>query len=223
MATDSSARPEFVAAHVRRLEAMRRAGHVERRHDGGWTIPSDYLAQAGEYERVSALSRSVGISLHSSLPLKQMETAIGATWLDKSLVSDDGDHSARGFGGEVERAKALRRTFLFKSGVLKTRDGQLTKAHLDELECRDLANAGQDLARELGKPYAETSTRGQLNGIYARSVDRPSGKYAVIERAKDFTLVPWRDVLERQRGKSVSGLLRGKTVSWSFGKGRGVV
>jgi len=222
MKADGSARPEFIAAHVRRLEALRRAGHVTRHSDGSWTIPSDYLTKAGEYERASALSRPVGISSHSSLSLKQMETAIGATWLDRSLVDGEANLLARGFGGEVERAKARRRSFLFKSGILKTKSTQFTKAHLIELERKDLANAGQDLARELGKPYAASPASGQIKGIYAKAVDRPSGKYAVIERAKDFTLVPWREVLERQRGKSVSGLLRGKTISWSFGRGRGV-
>lgn len=222
MKADGSARPEFVAAHVRRLEALRRAGHVARHSDGSWTIPSDYLMQAGEYERASALSRPVGISSHSSLSLRQMETAIGATWLDRSLVDGEASPLARGFGSEVERAKALRRSFLFKSGILKNKSTQFTKAHLTELERRDLEYAGKDLARELGKPYAVSPASGQIKGFYAKAVDRPSGKYAVIERAKDFTLVPWREALERQRGKSVSGLLRGKTVSWRFGRGRGV-
>jgi hypothetical protein len=151
-----------------------------------------------------------------------METAIGATWLDRSLVSGDGDHSARGFGSDVERAKTMRRAFLFKSGILKSTTAQLTAAHLTELERRDLAGAGKALSQELGKPFAASPDSGRVKGIYAQSVDRPSGKYAVIERAKDFTLLPWRDVLERQRGKSVSGLMRGKAISWSFGRGRGV-
>jgi type IV secretory pathway VirD2 relaxase len=222
METDTTARPEFVAAHVRRLEAMRRAGCVERRPDGSWTIPPDYLTQAGEHERASALSRPVSVSTNSSLSLKQMKTAIGATWLDKSMVEGEANPFTRGFGGEVERAKAVRRTFLFESGVLKNKNVQLTGTHLAELERRDLANAGQRLVSEMGKPYSASPASGHIKGIYAKAIDRPSGKYAVIERAKDFTLVPWREVLERQRGKSVSGLLRGKTISWSFGRGRGV-
>lgn len=222
MEADSNARPEFVAAHVRRLEAMRRAGCVERRPDGSWAVPNDYLSQAGHYERASALSRQVEITARSALSLKQMETAMGATWLDQSLISDDGEHSARGFGNEVERAKVMRRAFLFKSGILQSKNVQLTGTHLAELERRDLANAGQGLASEMGKPYSASPASGHIKGIYAKAIDRPSGKYAVIERAKDFTLVPWREVLERQRGKSVSGLLRGKTISWSFGRGRGV-
>jgi len=222
MDSDRFARPEFVAAHVRRLEALRRAGHVTRHSDGSWSIPADYLNRAGEFERVSALSRPVAISSMSSLSLKQMETVMGATWLDQSMIGGDNDGTPRGFGADVEQAKAIRRNFLFKSGILKVRSEPLSKTHLDQLERRDLANAGNDLTREFGKPYSAAPANGHVKGIYAKPIDRPSGKYAVIERAKDFTLVPWRDALERQRGKSVNGLIRGKTISWSFDRGRGL-
>ncbi len=222
MEADGSARPEFIAAHVRRLEALRRAGHVTRQSDGSWTIPSDYLTQAGDYERASALSRPVQITSQSSLTLKQMETAIGATWLDRSLVDGEPNFQGRGFGREVELAKAKRRHQLFKMGILKSRTEQITDRHLTELRRRDLVGAGKELSCEFGKPYEAAPDTGRVDGTYAKAIQRPSGKYAVIERAKDFTLVPWRDVLERQRGKSVSGLIRDKTVSWSFGRGRGV-
>ena len=223
MVADGSARPEFVAAHVRRLEALRRAGHVVRQPDGSWTIPSDFLTQAGDYELASALSRPVQITSLSSLTLKQMETAIGATWLDQSLAGGALNPKARGFGNEVELAKEKRRRQLFKLGILKSRTAQITDRHLTELQRRDLVGAGEELSREFGKPYAAAPDKGRIKGIYVRAIRRPSGKFAVVERAKDFSLVPWRDVLERHRGKAVSGLLRGKTVSWSFGKGRGVV
>lgn len=222
MQADSSARPEFVAAHIRRLEAMRRAGHVTRHADGSWSIPDDYLARASAFERSPALSRPVRISSYSTLSLKQMETAIGATWLDKALADGENNVQSRGFGGDVERAKVSRRAFLFKSGILKAETAPITETHLAELERRDLASAGKGLAAQMGKPYETAPTSGRVKGMYAKAIDRPSGKYAVIERAKDFTLVPWREALERQRGKSVSGLLRGKTISWTFGRSRGV-
>jgi len=151
-----------------------------------------------------------------------METAIGATWLDQSFADGEADSQPRGFGHDVEVAKAKRRDHLFKMGILKSRTAPLTDQHLTELQRRDLVGAGEELSREFGKPYSAAPDTGRVNGIYAKAIQRPSGKYAVIERAKDFTLVPWRDVLERQHGKSVSGLIRGKTISWSFGRGRGV-
>ena len=49
-----------------------------------------------------------------------------------------------------------------------------------------------------------------------------SGKYTVIKKSKKFTLIPWRPVLSRQRGKMVGGVIRGSFVSFDFGKKRGI-
>lgn len=48
-----------------------------------------------------------------------------------------------------------------------------------------------------------------------------SGRFALIENAREFTLVPWRPVLERELGREVTGVMRGRTVSWSLGRRRG--
>lgn len=56
--------------------------------------------------------------------------------------------------------------------------------------------------------------------MIARRVDVESGSYAVVERSRDFTLVPWRDVLERNIGKAASGIMRADGISWQFGRGR---
>ena len=47
-----------------------------------------------------------------------------------------------------------------------------------------------------------------------------SGKYALIESSLEFTLVPWRPVIERQLGKEVADLVRGNDISWEFGRKR---
>jgi len=118
MADDISARPEFVEAHVRRLEALRRAGHATRHKDGSWSIPPDYLARAGSYERSAVLSRPVQIETRSLMRLTDMKTAIGATWLDQQLMDDKSAGRASGFGAEVEVAKSARRQFLVQQGIL---------------------------------------------------------------------------------------------------------
>src|SRR3546814_5476110 len=48
-----------------------------------------------------------------------------------------------------------------------------------------------------------------------------SGPHALVERSRDFTLVPWRDVLERHVGKSASGIIQAAGISWTFGRARG--
>jgi hypothetical protein len=47
-----------------------------------------------------------------------------------------------------------------------------------------------------------------------------SGRFAVIENGRDFTLVPWRPVFERHVGKEISGVARHDGVSWTIGRGR---
>jgi type IV secretory pathway VirD2 relaxase len=222
MADDPSARPEFVEAHVRRLEALRRAGHATCHKDGSWSIPPDYLARAGSYERSAALSRPVQIESRSSMRLSDMKTAIGATWLDEQLMDDSDVGRAAGFGSEVENAKAIRRQFLVQQGVLRAVNAEVKQTTLDDLMNKDLSEAGRSLHERFGKSYSLAPASGQLRGTYRGAIERPSGKFAVIERSKDFTLVPWREVLERAHGKSVNGLIRGKSISWRFGKRLGV-
>ncbi|MDK2766081.1 MAG: DUF3363 domain-containing protein [Sphingomonas sp.] len=47
-----------------------------------------------------------------------------------------------------------------------------------------------------------------------------SGRYALIERAQDFTLVPWRELLEPHLGKSVAATMRGASISWTIRRAR---
>jgi hypothetical protein len=43
-----------------------------------------------------------------------------------------------------------------------------------------------------------------VTGIYRRSITLASGKFAVIQRDDHFTIVQWRDILERFRGREVA-------------------
>lgn len=60
-----------------------------------------------------------------------------------------------------------------------------------------------------------------LEGTLGRTIDTPSGRFAVVEQSRQFTLVPWRPVLERQIGKHVAGIMR-DGISWSIGRDRGL-
>lgn len=79
--------------------------------------------------------------------------------------------------------------------------------------------AGQ-LADKLGKPFTETKTGDRVTGRLLRPIDMASGRYAIVERARDFTLVPWRPVLDRHVGKPVSGIMREGGINWSVGRPR---
>ena len=91
---------------------------------------------------------------------------------------------------------------------------------LAQLRRRDLNRAAGQLSSELGLAYTEAKPGECIEGTYRRAVDLASGRFAVVERSKDFTLVPWRPVLERNVGKAVSGIARDEGISWTFGRQR---
>lgn len=215
-----SAQPEFIEAHIRRLEAIRRAGHATRNPDGSWTVPADYLNRAAEFEKSTALQRGAMVQVESRLSLSRMQTAIGATWLDRHLREFDDAPDARGFGAELEMARKARLRFLAERGFVAKDSARLSNQTLDALQVHDLDAAGKTFSDNIGKLYARAPARGRIDGVYREVVDRPSGRFAVIERTKDFTLVPWRDMLERYRGQRISGLIRESSISWKLSRGR---
>ena len=90
------------------------------------------------------------------------------------------------------------------------------------LRRQELAAVGEKLAQEMRLDFVETQDGSRIEGVYRRSVHLASGKFAVIEKSKEFTLVPWRPVLDRQRGKFVGGVMRGSSASFEFAKKRGI-
>ena len=62
----------YVTAHIRRLEAMRRAGHVKRLTDGSWSVPDDYLKRVAAYEKAQSVKRGAEFIFKSTQNLEQM-------------------------------------------------------------------------------------------------------------------------------------------------------
>jgi type IV secretory pathway VirD2 relaxase len=220
---EPSASREFVAAHVRRLEAMRRlVGAAEREPDGDWKIAPDHLARASAFEQSQARKSPVVVETLSRLPLEQQIGTDGATWLDRTLTSGGGtEFRDAGFGHETQAALARRRQWLMEQGLAEA-IGERTSYQpnmLAALARRELAKAAREIARDSGLAYVEAGKK--VEGVYRRSVDLASGRYAMIEKSREFTLVPWRPVLDRQLGKAVTGIGRGDTISWSVGRQRG--
>jgi hypothetical protein len=151
-----------------------------------------------------------------------MTTAMGKTWLDTKLQSGENYPDAKGFGQSVIDAQMTRRQYLVKQGILTKEDGEITGQHLDDLERRDLERFSKKLSSEIGNPYEPRPEFGRVSGTYTKSIETISGKYAVLERSHEFTLVPWRETLEQQRGKSISANIRSQSINWQFGKQRGL-
>ena len=221
---DPDARPEFAEAHVRRLEAIRRGGgKVERLEDGTWRIPLNHLEQAAAYEGWRARAAPVRVELVSPIPLKELPERGGATWLDQQLAAD-GPEPLRdsGFGREVRSALVLRRRWLLAQGLGEEADGHfaMRPGSLAVLRQRELSAAAAQLSDELGLSFVPVGDGERIEGILRRRVNLASGRFALVENGRDFTLVPWRPVLGRHMGREVSGTARHGGISWSIGRGR---
>ncbi|MGD9601832.1 MAG: relaxase/mobilization nuclease RlxS [Gammaproteobacteria bacterium] len=221
---DPSASASFAETHVRRLEAIRRVtGGVEREPSGTWVIAPDHLERAAALERRQAQATPVVVRTLSSLPLERQVGAEGATWLDRELVAETPEPVRdEGFGREVRAAQARRRQWLIIEELAREdQDRIVYRANLlSVLRRRELARVAGQLSGDLGLSYVETKSGEKIEGIYRRHVDLASGRFAVIEKAREFTLVPWRPVLERLLGKQVSGVVRGDSISWTVGRQR---
>lgn len=221
---DRTATEAFAETHVRRLEAMRRAMRsVERELDGSWIIAPDHLDKAAAFEARQLRDRPVAVDVLSAVPLDRLPGAGAATWLDRELVADaPAPIRDAGFGREVRAAQALRCQWLIAEQFAEERDGRTVyrAGMIATLQRRELLRVAGQLSDELGIPFVEAKLGQRIEGVVKRPVDLASGRFALIEKSREFTLVPWRPVLERQIGKNVSGIMRGDGVNWTVGRGR---
>lgn len=76
---------------------------------------------------------------------------------------------------------------------------------------QEVARVGAEMAESKGQPFRATTD--------GESV---SGKFAVVEKSHEFTLVPWRPVIDRHLGREVMGVVQSGWVSWQFGRQKGL-
>ncbi|MCM2010547.1 relaxase/mobilization nuclease and DUF3363 domain-containing protein [Pseudomonas aeruginosa] len=213
---------EVVAAHVRRLEALRRAGIVERVADGLWRVPDDLAERGRQYD--SQRLGGVAVELKSHLPIERQARVIGATWLDQQLIGGGKGLGDSGFGGDAKQAMQQRADFLEEQGLAERRGQHVILARnlLGTLRNRELAQVAKDIAAETGLEHRPTTDGQRVAGIYRRSVMLASGRYAVLDDGIGFNLVPWKPVIERRLGQQLAATVRGDTAVWHFTRQRGL-
>jgi len=222
---DPSATQTFAETHVRRLEAMRRlTGGARREPDGSWRIAADHLARAEAFEERQLRDRPVAIEILSRLPIEQQVGADSATWLDRQLTSAEPvPLGEAGFGAAAREAQRLRLRWLMAEGLAEEKGGApvFRPDLIEQLRRRELLRVAGQLGDELGLRFVEARPGTQVEGVLRRHVDTASGRYGVVAKAKEFTLVPWRPVLEHRIGKPISGMMRERGVSWTVDRDRG--
>ncbi|MEM9761262.1 MAG: DUF3363 domain-containing protein [Pseudomonadota bacterium] len=214
---DPLASSEFRRAHKRRLEALRRDGIVVRDRTGEWTIPPDYLAKAAAFE--AHRTKGAQLHVHSWLPVERLVDREAATWLDREANTPIVE---RGFGATVATARLPRRAWLLSKNVDVAETGALAPDVKAQLQRSELRAAGAAEAARNGKAFVPANSGERIDGTFTKTVDLAAGRFALVERSKEFTLVPWRPALEGQRGRSVSGVAGPGGVDWDLGRKRGL-
>ncbi|EQA4096916.1 DUF3363 domain-containing protein [Enterobacter hormaechei] len=212
---------EVVAAHVRRLEALRRAGIVERVAEGLWKVPDDLSERGRQYD--AQRLGGVAVDLKSHLPIERQARVIGATWLDQQLIGGGRGLGDLGFGGDAKQALQQRADFLEEQGLAQRRGQRviLSRNLLETLRNRELAQAAQHIAADSGLEHRHVTDGQRVAGIYRRSVILASGRYALLDDGMGFSLVPWRPIIEPRLGQQIAATVRGGGVPWEVGRQRG--
>jgi hypothetical protein len=221
----------FVRSHVRRLEALRRAGHVERIDADHWRIPAD-LPERGQVYDLARDHANIRISVLSPTGLDQQIGHDGATWLDRELVSSQRvTLASEGFGQEVRAALEKRKQALVNMGHVNDLGDGRVRAPTDliqRLEAANIERAGKALAAQRGLPWQPVAPGTHVSGQLIGSTQLSSGRFAIIETLNGdgglgFSLVPWQPVLDKRIGQHISGLMRsGGDIEWGFGRKRGL-
>lgn len=71
-------------------------------------------------------------------------------------------------------------------------------------------------------PFRAAADGETVSGKFTGTVQLSSGKFAIVEKSHELTLVPWRPVIDRQLGREVMGVMQGGSVSWQLARQRGL-
>jgi len=216
----------FVRSHVRRLEALRRAGHAMRIDADHWRVPADLPARGQAYD-LARDRANIRISVLSSIGLDQQIRSEGATWLDQELASPGRTTLGNtGFGREVTEAMERRRQSLVDMGhAVRLEDGRIrvSKDIVANLERTEVTRVGKAMAAERGLTFTAAKTGEYVSGTLVGSTQLASGRFAMIDNGIGFQLVPWQSVLDKRIGQHITGTVRAAGgIEWSFGRNRGL-
>ena len=218
--------PEYIQTHVRRLEGLRRDNMVRRMPDGRFDIPDNFLNITQQLGATQKQAKPVDVKILSNFPIEQLAAYEGVTWLDQALVNkNELTNTQRGFGGKVAKALQLRQQYLVQNELADFRNEQFVprRKMLTQLRQIELLQKARSLENKLASKYSPVEDhQKKVEGKYQQSITPASSKYVVLTKPHEFTLVPWRPVLEQARGKMVSGIIRSKSISWKFGRSKGL-
>ncbi len=111
-----------------KLEALRRAGIVERIDADQWRIPDDLVSRAAAHD--AGRDSQASVRVLSPVDLNKQIGSDGATWLDRRLIhGETADLAPTGFGQQVREAMDQRREHHIEQGdATRSRDSRVFSA-----------------------------------------------------------------------------------------------
>ncbi len=209
---DPTATPAWRQGHLRRLEALRRAGILERTGDGVWHVPQDYAGRAVGYD--AARMGRLEVQVRSWLSLKEQARHAGLTWLDTGNANKPGDR--------LTTARQARLAFLGEKGWLEGGVAEADQSLRDRLRVMEWRRTVSLLTTSNGRAAVELVPGDRFEGRFEKAIDLGQGRFALVGNAKEFALVPWRPEMERHRGRDMAFKRTVSGVSWTIGIERGL-
>jgi len=113
---------------------------------------------------------------------------------------------SKGFGAEANRALRLRQQWLIKEGLMTEQNGKLIvrRKLLETLQRRELNRVAIKLQKQLGLSYQPTASGERLKGQIRKTIKLASGRFAVMQKGKEFSLVPWRSKIIQKQGAGLA-------------------
>lgn len=168
-----------------------------------------------ENQLSQTLKPNARMFIESHVPFRNLALADGATWLDRKLLSKQPEaYREKGFGAEANRALKMRQRWLVQEGLIVEKGDQLVakRRMLAELTKRDIIKTGSNLATQNDLSHVNPSELRTSNAKILRSVRMASGRFAMMQKGKEFALVPWRQAMQLRKGKGL-GIDAGKGIS----------
>lgn len=163
------------------------------------------------------------VQLESHLSIQKQVRALGATWLDQQLVDAWRPSTNTGFPASVGQALKAREAFLVEHGFAERRGDKVAVPRnlLTTLRNREIHAAARSIASETGLAHRAVTDGASTTGVYRRSIQLASGRFALLDDGLGFSLVPWRPVIDKRLGQSITAVVRADHVVWHFGRERG--
>lgn len=209
---DPGARKAYTLALKRRLETLRRAGLVERDPRGVWHVGEAISERAAEYEHQK--SGGVQTRVLSWLAPETQIARRAQTWLD--TLSEKQVASLP----RLQNLRAQRLAWLREEGLLRTGQNALTEKQFTELRASEFSTYKRAITAHTHKSFVPLEQGTSVTGKLTKRIDLAAGRFALLETDTAFSLVPWRDGLGRQIGKTLTISRVGRSINWTLDTGR---